>query len=594
MRIAAPHLIRVMLTLVIALLVVACGYYTLFSSFMPWDDEGLFLRASQRVLAGEPLYTAMSWPFGPAYGATTELVHALLGIPLNTHWLRLLALGSWLGIALLCGLLVWRWGGGTECSLVAAVLAFLFCTAIAKEPGHPQGMISLLVLMMPLLLSFPLALAARWPWFLVGLLLAWVLQTKLNAGAFALLALSLVLVPCLPFSRDAGWFQRWLPLLVLPLPLLLMAPLLNSEQSWEQALICGFTLAAMTLTLVRQAQLPLLANGQLAALAAGLVLTISALFLHGWLRGAPPLDILGGLLQHAESQADFYHFFRDYSVYQLGGAMLSPLVALLVARQDHPDASSWLLPVRLYFLSAVAYAVLLDDPQRAHSMLGWAAPWAWVVLYPGERSLSLALLAAIAATFPMLVYPIPGSQLYFATVFLIPLAAIALARQLRERLPPATVVPVGQVAVLLLAIVLAWKAVVLQSEYATLQPLDLPGTGSLRLSESRVRQMRSLVEEYNRSDVALANSGFNSLYSWSEASPPAPLLFGLSLRFLSEQQQASVREGLEQAGKPVVIMNRRRYGGAEVSPLEIWIEDNYRETRRIGPYSVLRRKAQTE
>ena len=205
-------------------------------------------------------------------------------------------------------------------------------------------------------------------------------------------------------------------------------------------------------------------------------------------------------------------------------------------------------------------------------------------LQPASRNSASGLLA----------YPIPGSQLYFASALLLPLLVLSLADLARFTGASATACArAGLAGALVTLLLLAWALQGARSHFLALQPLDLPGSGALRLPAQQVEHFQQLATAYDSADVGFATWGFNSLYSWSSARPPAPVLIispMFAVNYLDDDQLASIRLGLEQAKRPVVLVRRSawRRPTAGDNRLQDWLRDNYRPARRVGPYLVLR------
>ena len=62
--------------------VVLCAYFTIFSYFAAYDDEGSMLTTIRHLLDGHRLYDDVSIPYGPVYCMWAWLVHGALRIPL--------------------------------------------------------------------------------------------------------------------------------------------------------------------------------------------------------------------------------------------------------------------------------------------------------------------------------------------------------------------------------------------------------------------------------------------------------------------------------------------------------------------------------
>ena len=68
------------------------GFYSLFSNFRSYDDEGLLLLSSSLYLEGHVFYRDIPWIYGPFYLAVVEFLHGLLKIPLEHSAIRFITL----------------------------------------------------------------------------------------------------------------------------------------------------------------------------------------------------------------------------------------------------------------------------------------------------------------------------------------------------------------------------------------------------------------------------------------------------------------------------------------------------------------------
>src|SRR5687767_15911884 len=90
-------------------LVAALAFAYLFTTFMPWDDEGYFLQAYRDFLSGRVLYDQVFSIYGPLTFFSAALL-ARFDVANVTHdAFRWILLPVWIVIAALMGGLVWRW-----------------------------------------------------------------------------------------------------------------------------------------------------------------------------------------------------------------------------------------------------------------------------------------------------------------------------------------------------------------------------------------------------------------------------------------------------------------------------------------------------
>jgi hypothetical protein len=153
---AVSHLLLASAWLLVLLVCAAVGYLELFSTFLPYDDEGLFMLSNRLFLEGHMPYTELSWLFGPVHLAWVQLVHGLLAVPLSHEAIRFLTLLQWLAVAMVSGLLVRTLTRSGVWGCAAVLLSFIYLRSIINEPGHPQSLIALA------LLAIPLCAGQRW------------------------------------------------------------------------------------------------------------------------------------------------------------------------------------------------------------------------------------------------------------------------------------------------------------------------------------------------------------------------------------------------------------------------------------------------
>ena len=133
-----------------------------FSQFPFYDDEGFLMITVRGYLDGHPLYDGIFTGYGPLYYLYKWIVHASAALPLTHDVTRILCVIHWLAAAAILAVA----GGLMTRSAALAFFIFMQATVhlngLAREPGHPQEVVILL-------LAFSALVAARdWkrPWML--------------------------------------------------------------------------------------------------------------------------------------------------------------------------------------------------------------------------------------------------------------------------------------------------------------------------------------------------------------------------------------------------------------------------------------------
>ena len=119
-------------------LVAALAFGYLFTTFIPWDDEGYFLQAYRDYLSGRVLYDQVFAIYGPFTFFSAALL-ARFDVANVTHdGFRWILLPAWVAIAALMGGIVWRWTHRFTPSIATLLLVGFYLRGLAKGVGHPQ------------------------------------------------------------------------------------------------------------------------------------------------------------------------------------------------------------------------------------------------------------------------------------------------------------------------------------------------------------------------------------------------------------------------------------------------------------------------
>ncbi|MEP4146080.1 MAG: hypothetical protein ABJL54_02605 [Halioglobus sp.] len=591
--------------LALLIILIACaqyGFYELFSNYREYDDEGLFMLSNKLYLDGHIPYNEITWIFGPLQLAVVKVLHGWSEVPISNSAVRFLTLAHWLLLSLIAYSIVRRSTKSWLWSASALILVFLYPRSLVNEPGHPQVLVAILVLFIPLIAGWYESRGGRLTWVAVGALVAAVFHIKINAGVFCVVAALVVLVRQSYITANRRYIYPALLVVSSLLPFLLMYPLLSVENCLRFAFIVSFSAAsfAVVVPLRNNANQWLVHNA--IAFCGGFFLVSAVALGFAAAEGASPLDILSSLLDLSASQIEFFHFFREYSRMQVCMAGLSLAMALIVARSQNPViVNRTLWSGRGFLIVSVIYALVVDDPANSQALIGYAAPWCWVAaVKPSDEDVKLdrLLLVALAVWMPLLAYPIPGTQLYFGG-FLILIVAIFCAIDVNvlltakypknSHLLGRNVLPLS--LFLIIAYLLHSSYYSARKQYAEYKPLELTGTGFMRVEPNRARHYHSLVRSLAGADVVLTTSRFNSLYFWTGASFPSPgFLSQFPLANSSTEHQKAGETSVLNASRPMLVIKK--------SPLipsrpgfSSWIDLNFEISKEIGPYTVMRRRS---
>jgi len=164
--------------------------HTLAAVFRTYDDEGYALISLAHYLSRGHLYTETYSQYGPFYFYAQEACVRLLRLPVTHDTGRLVTLLYWMAAGLLGGGFVYRISNSLLLGSAATLACIRLGTVLANEPGHPQQVVLVL-----LMLSSCLSLSAGsgqkgTSLFLLGAVGAALIFTKINVGVFYIAALA--------------------------------------------------------------------------------------------------------------------------------------------------------------------------------------------------------------------------------------------------------------------------------------------------------------------------------------------------------------------------------------------------------------------
>jgi hypothetical protein len=592
------------------------GFYRMFTLLSPYDDEGYVLVLLRAFRAGKPLYDEVYSQYGPFFAEAMSWIFGGTGLPLDHDHGRLVSLALWIAASLCFGAWAALLSGS---ALAAAIVQLLVFRAvwpyIAYEPLHPAVLVCLLLA----LLVLTTAAEIRRPRLAAGLqgaLVAALTLVKINVGALAALALLLRWIPNLVAST-----RRASALLIAALgvvaPLLLLGPSLGA--AWVRTYL-ELVEAAIVPVLMVQWHVAdnLLSPVPPGWLLAGATMAATPILGIALLRGSS-LDalargVLVGPLGHAGAFSLPLLVPPGATLVALASAAACVAALLATHRDAAPFAPAWLGGAVAVARIAVGYTLLATAIGFAlpggWSIGFWSAPLAWVVAWPLEGdppavAAARRLLPPLAVLQTLQAYPVAGTQVVWSSVLLVLLGllsardgVIGLTRWLGSSAPWGAPSRLGTAAlalgVALSAGSFAGPLVTLRHDYATLVPLNLPGTQLVRVSPRVARRLRRLTEAIDENcDNFIGLPGLDSLYLWAQRTPPTALNHNAWMFTFDPALQERVVRALTPIDRLCVVRQEgdldfwRQERPLPDGPLLRYVEEGFVPLERFGGYILL-------
>ncbi len=620
---ADPQIVSVLVYTAIAMACTVVGYLLIFSGFTSGDDEGTLLVTLDAFVRGDTLYQDIYTPYGPFYFELFGGFFAATGLPVSTDASRTIVVVVWVAASLLFGLAAQRTSGRISLGAVSMIASFACLQALIAEPMHPHGLGVLL------LAAFTLLAVAgdRRPALFGGLcggLLAALVLTKLNLGAFAIAAIALAAVMAYRPLADRRWI-RW-PVIAafLLMPLIVMAR--DLDQAWVRDLILLEALAAGALIAAAWSREGESGDDRaigrwLLVAMVGFVLATVAILVAILATGPSPADLYDGIVSEAMRVRDVLLLplpFPSAAVsWGVGAVALAVIVRLMRAGPESltiwpavlRGAAGLIILFSVTNTAPVSLNPAAENPIVIPMLLAWVAAIPPAGPRPPYETFVRVLLPALALAETLQVYPVAGSQMRISAVVFIPVAIIclndaltALSAWSREGGLRSTGFAAEVAPVLLVAVVgvfalnaLARPAFSSAVTYSRNDPLPFPDATLLRLPEPETETytyiVRWLQEERCTSFIGYPN--INSLYLWSGIEPPPPSAPGAWIEALDSEAQQRIVDSLRASPRPCGIRNESIAAGwlggepPPDRPLVRYIFDDLRPVDRVGEFELL-------
>ncbi len=566
---------RIALWLALAAGLAVIGYWQIDTVFMGYDDEGFALISLRNYLAGLRLYDDVFSQYGPWPYVYHQLVTLGGHVALTHTFGRALTLCHWTAMALLCGGIGWRLARSQFAAVLSAVLAFGLTWQMTSEPSHPGSLISVLVALAGLVITF--APDARRPglaYGALGALAGLLFLTKINVGLLLACGLGCFMLRFLAWpgrGQSAGWLGA---AGLLALPWVLMGGQLH--QPWVRLFALQFTLAAASLLWLSPPAALAERPAPRGWWAAPLGFAIALAAICGWVmaRGTTlaalvETVLVGPLRMPGKFVVGLAWYAEAWPLTALSAVLA--LAAGWQRRRRRPLAAALVWGV----LAARAAVLLCFVPGAGawptyagvFHFIGDCLPLVPLFLIPlRDRPAPAELIrwgvAALALPQVLHAFPVAGSQLGWATFLCVPLlvagwweAAEALAERAGvtgRRAARAGAFVLAAAAALQLAVFAAagWQ------RYAAARPLGLPGAENLRLNGGARQTMRLLALNASiHADILFSRQGMYSHNLWSGVPTPTTQNATHWFWLLNEAQQREIIARLQSTPRTAVITN---------------------------------------
>jgi hypothetical protein len=579
------------------------AYTSMFSSFLPYDDEGSHLLMLRGYISGHSLYTQLITYHGPLFYETMGGFFTLTGLAITNDSGRLLTMFVWLLASLAAGLGAYRLTRSLLLALASQLLTFNLLSALTNEPMQPSGLVSLLLVGLIALAAYQ----SRWPRataVLIGALAAAACMVKINVGAFAVVAVAFAFAAGLT-GRKRRMLLPATGLLLCIVPFAVMFRLL--DRGWVIDYALAAALGVVSLTIVVSAAGPEPSAPPRASLLIGggaaVAIAVTGVAMVG---GTRLFDLVNSIFVLASRQPLVYVDPLDVKLWVVLCAASSLALAVAVATRRHRVPPMVSASGRIAAGLLMWICILLPPSY----LLMLAAPLVWVVVLAPRGSPDRVdpyvrlLLPSLALMESLQAYPVAGTQNSIASLGIVFAGAITIndgIGQLRAKaaghtrsrlLGVAGFVPSAALIVTVAVSTLwAWLAV---TGYAAGLPLGLPGAGLLRLPAQQQADLRALSASIRRDcNSFITMPGLPSLYVWTGQQAPV-LLYDSTWIYVLDgaQQQAMVDQVRNVPGMCVVkndaVVNFWAEGRpVPRGPLIDFIESSFTVSGYYGDYALL-------
>lgn len=623
-------MLSVLVYAILALIASVAAYFALFSQFVAYDDEGTLLVTVKAFAEGDTLYRDVYSIYGPFYYELFGGFFSLTGLDVTTEASRSIVLVLWVVGSLLFGFAAHRLSGRLALGVVGTGAAFGALYVLQAEPMHPQGLCILLLAAFAFLATLGPGRRPLWLGAGAGALLAALVLTKVNLGAFAVAAVVLAGTLTVEGLRRRRWLVLLVLLCFLALPFFMMARDLSEGWVRELVLIEMLAMGALLVAAAPFRRAPEAAGEDAATArwlfgaAAGFAGAFVAILIAIFLTGPSVADVWDGVITQAVRVRDVLITPLTFPAAAVDWALLALAVSVLVSRlrstfDDGPSLWSGLLRgfAGLTILLAIAHIVPIGFNPTSQNPIVLPMLMAWVAAVPPRggaeptfRRFLRVLLPALAIGQTLQVYPVAGSQMGIAAATFVPAAALCLGDSLTELRSWSEARGVGTLrrfGIAAAVVTIAFAAqFILDSmlrpaaenaiAYDERESLPFPGTGALHLPPEEVERYSRLVAliHSHRCSTFIGYPNLDSLYLWSGVEAPPPQAPGAWINALDDETQQRVVDELKASPRPCAIRSDEQaeawlHGNPPPldAPLVAYIFNDFRPVAKVDQFTFM-------
>ncbi len=548
---------------------------------------------------------------------------AAIGHGVTTDAGRFIQLTIWVATSLALGLTAHRLTGRLSLGVTSLATAFLLLNGLIAEPMHPGALIGALLAAMAAAIAFALPARPRPALATVGALAAALLLTKINVGAYVIVAIGFATVMAgTSLVRHA--LLRWLAVAAFVLigPVV-MANKLNTSWARSYALLAVLaTLALVFVALPRDGDAAVRDESVdwLMWLVGGFIGCAVVVLVILFALGTTPSALVHLILVVPTRQASFLTepitLQPNVIWWSLAATGLAWTWRQRMGADDGGNLSPSLADGLLRAVAGVAILLSLASESvfniAPNAAFAFGMPFAWVAALPIPAAIATSrvrlgrlLIPALAILYCLLAYPVAGTQVVMGSILLVPCGAICVADGWAVLEGCGAVHAVGRVtarsALSAVAVALAVGTTFLyiiqplaanHDQYRAQSPVDVGGVTRLHLPPSQSGPIDAVVGLVrSRCHSLLSLPGMWGFNIWTGLpTPTATVAAQPYWRELSYAQQTSMLRAAESTPGLCVVRNvtlEAQYGGVTLSsPIARYLVEAFRPIAQLPPYTV--------
>lgn len=624
-----PPVPAIALYALVAMGMLVAAYFTIFTVFAPYDDEGTLLVTLQSFVRGHVLYRDIYSEYGPFYYELFGAFFKLTGADVTNDASRLIVIVLWVGTSLSLGVAAQRLTGRLLLGLSATMAAFATLFVLVNEPMHPQGLCVLLLGGFTLLVVFGPGHRRIWFGAAAGALLAALVMTKLNLGVFAVAATVLAATLTMAPLQRRRWILWPVAAAAIAMPLLVAARDIHVD--WVRDMIAFQTLAMAAVVVAAWPSAwrhrPGGEDGGawrwLLGASAGFAVAFVAILVAILFTGVTLADVYSGVVTEAMRVRDVVlnQFPMSPAVVDWGlAALAAAVLSLLLRLGEGEEPTLWPGLLRLVVGITIWWTVARITPVSVGptagnqvslpGILAWVAvvPPAGVVESQYKRFLRV-LLPALAVAEMLQVYPVAGSQVGISALMYVSVGALCLGDGLvclrrwaaaRGGLPLQRFGVIVAVGLTALAVDFGINSVARPAAngavlYHDQKALPFAGARLLHLPESDENTYAWIIDLVHRYHCTnfIGYPNIDSFYLWAGIEPPAPAAPGAWIEAMDDEKQQRVVDELRATPRPCAIRSNQRaglwLGGDPVpdAPLVNYVLHDFHPVGEMGEFQFM-------